>query len=87
TRETGAQRWQLMGYAGQRAVRQYLPIPPAPQTNSPLHAGGVIDLQGGYGGLIRARPRQSRTSTTPQTVRQQQAACAGPVKRERSAGN
>jgi hypothetical protein len=40
-----------MGYAGQRAVRQYLPIPPAPQTNSPLHAGGVIDLQGGYGGL------------------------------------
>lgn len=51
TRETGAQRWQLMGYAGQRTVTQYLPIPPAPQTNSPLHAGGVIDLQGGYGGL------------------------------------
>lgn len=51
TRETGAQRWQLMGYAGQRAVRQYLPIPPAPQNNSPLHAGGVIDLEGGYGGL------------------------------------
>ncbi|MEL6098711.1 TonB-dependent receptor, partial [Stenotrophomonas maltophilia] len=46
-----AQRWQLMGYAGQRAVRQYLPIPPAPQTNSQLHAGGVIDLLGGYGGL------------------------------------
>ncbi|CAH0215114.1 TonB-dependent receptor family protein [Stenotrophomonas lactitubi] len=50
TREAGAQRWQLMGYAGQRAVTQYLPIPPGPQAN-PLHAGGVIDLDGGYGGL------------------------------------
>ncbi|WP_369039844.1 TonB-dependent receptor family protein [Stenotrophomonas maltophilia] len=50
TRETGAQRWQLMGYAGQRTVTQFLPIPPAPQAN-PLHAGGVIDLDGGYGGL------------------------------------
>jgi iron complex outermembrane receptor protein len=50
TREAGAQRWQLMGYAGQRAVSQYLPIPPGPQAN-PLHAGGVIDLDGGYGGL------------------------------------
>lgn len=50
SRESGAQRWQLMGYAGQRAVTQYLPIPPGPQAN-PLHAGGVIDLDGGYGGL------------------------------------
>jgi iron complex outermembrane receptor protein len=32
-------------------VTQYLPIPPAAQTNSPLHAGGVINLEGGYGGL------------------------------------
>ena len=46
----GAQRWQLMGYAGQREVVQYLAIPPAPQRN-PLHAGGVIDLQGSYGGV------------------------------------
>ncbi|MBM9913630.1 MULTISPECIES: TonB-dependent receptor family protein [Stenotrophomonas] len=51
TREAGAQRWQLMGYAGQRAVSQYLPIPPSAQRNSELHAGGVIDLDGGYGGL------------------------------------
>ncbi|WMJ71105.1 TonB-dependent receptor [Stenotrophomonas sp. 24(2023)] len=50
TRESGAQRWQLMGYAGQRAVTQYLAIPPAVQAN-PLHAGGVIDLDGAYGGL------------------------------------
>ncbi|WP_313146960.1 TonB-dependent receptor [Stenotrophomonas sp.] len=50
TRESGAQRWQLMGYAGQRAVTQFLPIPPTAQAN-PLHAGGVIDLDGGYGGM------------------------------------
>ncbi len=50
TRESGAQRWQLMGYAGQRAVTQFLPIPPTAQAN-PLHAGGVIDLDGGYGGV------------------------------------
>lgn len=50
SREQGAQRWQLMGYAGQREVLQFLPIPPGPQAN-PLHAGGVIDLDGSYGGL------------------------------------
>ena len=50
TRESGAQRWQLMAYAGQRAVTQFLPIPPNAQAN-PLHAGGVIDLDGGYGGM------------------------------------
>ncbi|KOQ71241.1 TonB-dependent receptor family protein [Stenotrophomonas maltophilia] len=50
SREAGAQRWQLMGYAGQRSVTQYLAIPPTAQAN-PLHAGGVIDLDSGYGGL------------------------------------
>ena len=50
TRDTGAQRWQLMGYAGQRSVTQYLAVPSAAQAN-PLHAGGVIDLDGGYAGL------------------------------------
>ena len=39
TRETGPQRWQLMGYAGQRAVRQYLPIPPTAQANPCMPAG------------------------------------------------
>lgn len=50
TRTDGAQTWRAMGYAGQRSVEQYLAIPPAPQAN-PLHAGGVIDLDGGYGGV------------------------------------
>ena len=39
TRESGAQRWQLMGYAGQRAVRQYLPIPPTAQANPCMPVG------------------------------------------------
>jgi iron complex outermembrane recepter protein len=50
TRTDGAHTWRAMGYAGQREVEQYLAIPPGPQAN-PLHAGGVIDLDGGYGGL------------------------------------
>ncbi|MGN2253920.1 TonB-dependent receptor family protein [Frateuria sp. GZRe12] len=41
---------RLMGYAGQRAVTQVLSIPAAAQ-QSPLSAGGVIDLAGGYGGV------------------------------------
>lgn len=50
TRTYGAHTWRAMGYAGQRSVEQYLAIPPTPQAN-PLHAGGVIDLDGGYGGV------------------------------------
>jgi iron complex outermembrane receptor protein len=38
-----------MGYAGRRSVDQVLSIPPVAQ-QSPLSAGGVIGLQGGYGG-------------------------------------
>jgi iron complex outermembrane receptor protein len=38
-----------MGYAGQREVTQVLSIPPTAQ-QSPLSAGGVVDLAGGYGG-------------------------------------
>ncbi|MBA8683688.1 TonB-dependent receptor family protein [Stenotrophomonas tumulicola] len=45
-----AHRFRLTGYAGQREVTQFLAIPPAPQA-SPLHAGGVIGLDSGYGGL------------------------------------
>ena len=48
--ERDQQTWRLMGYAGQRAVEQFLAIPPGPQ-NSPLHSGGVIDLDSDYGGL------------------------------------
>lgn len=43
-------RFRLTGYAGQREVVQFLAIPPVPQAN-PLHAGGVIDLEGDFGGL------------------------------------
>lgn len=50
TRTDGAHTWRAMGYAGQRSVEQYLAIPPTPQAN-PLHAGGVIDLDGDYGGV------------------------------------
>lgn len=40
---------RLMAYAGERSVDQVLSIPPAAQA-SPLSAGGVVDLEGGYGG-------------------------------------
>ncbi|WP_312915515.1 TonB-dependent receptor [Stenotrophomonas sp.] len=48
--EHDQQTWRLMGYAGRRAVEQFLAIPPGPQ-NSPLHSGGVIDLDSDYGGV------------------------------------
>ncbi len=48
--ERQRQTWRLMAYAGQRSVEQFLAIPPAAQAN-PLYAGGVIDLDGGYGGV------------------------------------
>jgi iron complex outermembrane receptor protein len=44
-----ANTWRAMLYAGQRAVQQFLSIPPAAQRN-PLQSGGVIDLDGSYGG-------------------------------------
>ncbi|MGH8053614.1 MAG: TonB-dependent receptor family protein [Stenotrophomonas sp.] len=50
TLDRAQQTWRLMGYAGQRSVEQFLAIPPGPQ-NSPLHSGGVIDLDSDYGGL------------------------------------
>ena len=44
-----ADTWRAMLYAGQRAVQQFLSIPPAAQRN-PLQSGAVIDLDGNYGG-------------------------------------
>lgn len=41
--------WRALAYCGRRAVQQMLSIPPAAQA-SPLSAGGVVDLDGGYGG-------------------------------------
>ncbi|MCW4455359.1 TonB-dependent receptor [Flavobacterium sp. MXW15] len=49
TQQSGPQTLRLMGYAGQREIEQFLAIPPAAQ-GSPLHAGGVIDLDSGFGG-------------------------------------
>lgn len=44
---------RALAYAGQRAVVQFLAIPPAAQAR-PTHAGGVIDLDGDYhGGDLR----------------------------------
>jgi iron complex outermembrane receptor protein len=45
----GAGSLRLMAYAGERTVEQFLAVPVAVQAN-PLHAGGVVDLDGGYGG-------------------------------------
>lgn len=50
SRSAGSHDLQVMGYAGQRTVTQFLAIPPGPQA-SPLHAGGVIDLDSDYGGV------------------------------------
>jgi len=41
---------RVSGYGGARAITQYLAVPVAAQA-SPLSAGGVVDLDGGYGGL------------------------------------
>jgi iron complex outermembrane receptor protein len=41
---------RLSAYGGQREVEQYLAVPVAAQAN-PLSAGGVVDLDGGYGGF------------------------------------
>jgi len=40
---------RILAYSGNRAVEQYLAIPMAAQ-NSPLHSGGVIDLDSDYHG-------------------------------------
>lgn len=45
----GGNALRVLGYYGRREVTQYLAIPKATQAN-PLHAGGVVDLDGGYGG-------------------------------------
>ncbi|KAB7762483.1 TonB-dependent receptor family protein [Xanthomonas maliensis] len=49
TQQFDQQTLRLMAYGGQRWVEQFLSIPVAVQRN-PLHAGGVIDLDGHYDG-------------------------------------
>ncbi|MDG2524007.1 TonB-dependent receptor [Stenotrophomonas sp. HITSZ_GD] len=48
--QAGAGSLRVMAYGGTRAVEQYLAVPVAVQAN-PLHAGGVVDLDGDYGGV------------------------------------
>jgi iron complex outermembrane receptor protein len=49
----GANTVRAMAYTGNRKITQFLAIPPTTQ-NNPLHAGGVIDLNGDYrGGDLR----------------------------------
>jgi iron complex outermembrane receptor protein len=45
----GGGRAELMAYAGQRGVQQFLAIPLATQSG-PNHSGGVVDLDRNYGG-------------------------------------
>ncbi len=48
-------QWRAMAYYGERGVQQFLSIPPSAQA-SPLSAGGVVDLDGRYGGTdVRRR--------------------------------
>ncbi|SEJ19717.1 TonB-dependent receptor family protein [Frateuria terrea] len=55
---------RLMGYGGRRGVTQVLAIPPAAQ-QSPLSAGGVVDLDGGYGGADARWTRRGRLFGRP----------------------
>ncbi|MBO9718072.1 MAG: TonB-dependent receptor [Pseudoxanthomonas sp.] len=49
----------VTGYGGSRGVVQYLSVPVAAQA-SPLSAGGVVDLDGGYGGADARASWQGR---------------------------
>ncbi len=46
----GGHALEAMAYAGRRGIEQVLALPVAAQAN-PLNAGGVIDLDGDYGGV------------------------------------
>jgi len=47
--DTGAGRFEVMGYVGQRGVQQFLAIPLATQLGA-THSGAVVDLDRTYGG-------------------------------------
>jgi iron complex outermembrane receptor protein len=44
------QSLRLLGYYGERQVRQFLSIPATTQVASPTNSGGVVNLDSGYGG-------------------------------------
>jgi iron complex outermembrane recepter protein len=75
----GGHRLRAMVYAGSRAVEQFLAIPASAQA-SPLSAGGVVDLDGDYGGSdlrwswqgeLAARPFELSAGLNADTQRQQ----------------
>lgn len=55
---------QLLAYAGQRAITQYLAVPVAAQA-APGSAGGVVDLASDYGGADLRYSRQTRWLARP----------------------
>jgi iron complex outermembrane receptor protein len=72
---------RLMVYGGERKTTQFQSIPPSAQ-QSPLHAGGVIDLKRDYGGLdlrwstklqLAGRPFELVTGLSYDTLREQRA--------------
>jgi len=60
----GGMRLRAMVYQGQRATVQYQAIPVAPQA-SPLHPGGVIDLNRFYGGADLRLTAQAQLAGLP----------------------
>lgn len=60
----GAGELQLLAYAGQRAITQYLAVPVAAQA-APGSAGGVVDLASDYGGADLRYSRQTQWLARP----------------------
>ena len=56
--------WRALAYYGRRAVQQILSIPPVAQASA-LSAGGVVDLDGGYGGVDLRRRREGQLGGRP----------------------
>ena len=56
--------WRALGYYGRRAVQQILSIPPVAQASA-LSAGGVVDLDGGYGGADLRRRWEGQLGGRP----------------------
>ena len=55
----------ITGYAGERKMDQYQPIPYMTQENNPLHAGGVVDLTREYQGIDTRWTHTNNTFIVP----------------------
>lgn len=58
----------VTGYAGERKMEQYQPIPYMAQENNPLHAGGVVDLTREYQGIDTRWTHRNDTFSVPFTI-------------------